>query len=76
MVSEISDSNHIIDESDDSEIGDTPEIKDIDPYLKNIKYRVLYQTNNYMLSQLRDMMSAENIINLSPEYQRRLRWTR
>lgn len=38
-------------------------------------FRVLYQSNNYFLPQIRDLIQGAKIIKLRPEYQRRLRWT-
>ncbi|WP_354674308.1 DUF262 domain-containing protein [Cupriavidus alkaliphilus] len=41
----------------------------------NSSFRVLYQSNNYFLPQIKDLIEGREIINLRPEYQRRLRWT-
>jgi hypothetical protein len=38
-------------------------------------FRVIYQTNNYFLPQIKDLADGREILNLRPEYQRRLRWT-
>lgn len=38
-------------------------------------FRVIYQSNNYFLPQIKDLIQGREIINLRPEYQRRLRWT-
>lgn len=38
------------------------------------KFRIVYQTTNYHLPQINDLLSKGNIINIRPEYQRRLRW--
>jgi hypothetical protein len=38
-------------------------------------FRVVYQTNNFLLPQIRDLIDAGEGVNLRPEYQRRLRWT-
>ena len=38
-------------------------------------FRMVYQTNNFFLPQLRDLIDKGEVINLRPEYQRRLRWT-
>ena len=64
----------IIDNSDESELGDIPKVKNTESYFNSITRRVIYQTNNYTLEQLRDMISSHNFIDLQPEYQRRLRW--
>jgi hypothetical protein len=42
-------------------------------YAKNT-FRVIYQTNNFLLPQLRDLIADRKVINIRPEYQRRLRW--
>jgi len=38
-------------------------------------FRVIYQTNNFFLPQIKDLIKAGEDVNLRPEYQRRLRWT-
>lgn len=38
-------------------------------------FRVVYQTNNFLLPQIRDLILEGDVVNLRPEYQRRLRWT-
>jgi hypothetical protein len=48
----------------------------VDPdtfYAKNT-FRVVYQTNNFLLPQIRTLITDGQIINMRPEYQRRLRW--
>lgn len=62
----------------DEEIADfiaqgTPQ--DPDEYLAQNSFRIVYQTNNFFLPQIRDMIENREAINLRPEYQRRLRWT-
>src|SRR5690606_18274368 len=37
-------------------------------------FRVVYQTNNFFLPQLKDLVEKGDILNIRPEYQRRLRW--
>ena len=48
---------------------------DPDEFLAQHSFRVVYQTNNFFLPQIRDMIEKQEAINLRPEYQRRLRWT-
>ena len=36
---------------------------------------MIYQTNNFFLPQIRDLIDRGEVLNLRPEYQRRLRWT-
>lgn len=38
-------------------------------------FRVVYQTNNFLLPQIRDLITEGDDVNLRPEYQRRLRWS-
>jgi Protein of unknown function DUF262 len=47
---------------------------DPDEFFSKHAFRVVYQTNNFLLPQLRDLISKGDIINIRPEYQRRLRW--
>jgi len=49
--------------------------RDPDEFLAKNAFRVVYQTNNFLLPQIRDMIDRREAINLHPEYQRRLRWT-
>ena len=49
--------------------------QDLDEYLAQNSFRIVYQTNNFLLPQIRDMIENGEAINLRPEYQRRLRWT-
>ena len=46
-----------------------------DELLTKSEFRVVYQTNNFFLPQIRDIIDRKEAINLRPEYQRRLRWT-
>ena len=52
---------------------DTP--TDPDEYFINSAFRMVYQTNNFLLPQIRDLIDRGVVLNLRPEYQRRLRWT-
>jgi hypothetical protein len=47
----------------------------IDDAFQNISFRVMYQTNSFLLPQLRDLIEEGAVINVRPEYQRRSRWT-
>lgn len=46
-----------------------------DEFYAKRAFRIIYQTNNFLLPQIRDLINSRNIINIRPEYQRRLRWT-
>jgi Protein of unknown function DUF262 len=61
---------------EDSE-GQTPERarQDPDDFFAKNAFRIVYQTNNFFLPQIRDLIDKGEVINLRPEYQRRLRWT-
>jgi hypothetical protein len=49
--------------------------QDPDEFLAQNSFRIVYQTNNFFLPQISDMIKKGEAINLRPEYQRRLRWT-
>jgi hypothetical protein len=64
-------------ESDESQAADSPiaSDEDVDNQLGSQPFRVVYQTNNFLLPQIRDLIIDGDDVNLRPEYQRRLRWT-
>ena len=49
----------------------------VDPeeFLTKNAFRMVYQTNHFFLPQVRDLVEKREVINVRPEYQRRLRWT-
>lgn len=49
---------------------------EIEKAYTTLSFRVVYQSNNFLLPQIRDLINGKEILNLRPEYQRRLRWTR
>ena len=49
--------------------------EDVDNQLGSQPFRVVYQTNNFLLPQVRDLIIDGDDVNLRPEYQRRLRWS-
>ncbi len=60
------------------EIADTRDgdIAPVDPdefFAKNA-FRIVYQTSNFFLPQIGDLIDKGEVLNLRPEYQRRLRW--
>ncbi len=59
----------IEDIEEDRKSNENPE----DYFAKNA-FRIVYQTNNFLLPQLRDLIDKGEVLNLRPEYQRRLRW--
>src|SRR3978361_1361026 len=54
-----------------------PEDGKVDPdeFFAKKAFRIIYQTNNFFLPQIRDLIDKGEILNLRPEYQRRLRWS-
>lgn len=50
-------------------------LTDADEILTKNSFRIFYQTNNFFLPQIWEMIKEGVAINLRPEYQRRLRWT-
>ncbi|WP_315759113.1 MULTISPECIES: DUF262 domain-containing protein [unclassified Bradyrhizobium] len=47
---------------------------DPDGFFAKNAFRIIYQTNNFFLPQIRDLIDKGEVLNLRPEYQRRLRW--
>lgn len=48
---------------------------DPDEFFSKHTFRVVYQTNNFFLPQVRDLVTKGEVLNIRPEYQRRLRWS-
>jgi len=48
---------------------------EVEAAYQNISFRVIYQANNFFLPQIRDLINGKEVLNLRPEYQRRLRWS-
>jgi hypothetical protein len=63
-----------IEEAEESPPQRTRTRIDPDEFFSKHAFRVVYQTNNFLLPQLRDLISKGDILNIRPEYQRRLRW--
>ncbi len=57
------------------EVAVAEDRRDPDEFLAQNAFRIVYQTNNFLLPQIRDMIERREAINLHPEYQRRLRWS-
>lgn len=73
----MSDNVLIVDGIDEDEPDSAEtEKSDIDPdeFFARSAFRIVYQTNNFLLPQLRDLIDRGEVLNLRPEYQRRLRW--
>ena len=48
---------------------------DPDTFFAENAFRIVYQTNTFFLPQIRDLIDKGEVLNLRPEYQRRLRWS-
>lgn len=69
---------HLGDEAEeDSASVPAPDAGRIDPdqFFASSAFRVVYQTNNFFLPQIKDLIDKGEVLNLRPEYQRRLRWS-
>ena len=77
MDFEIEDGIEILDmdEQGDDEAPASTGTVSPDEFFAKHAFRVVYQTNNFLLPQLRDLVSKGEVLNLRPEYQRRLRWS-
>ena len=65
-----------LDESEDSALPDRGSASsDPDDFFSHNAFRIIYQTNNFFLPQIRDLIDKGEVLNLRPEYQRRLRWS-
>ncbi len=64
-----------IEEAEEVRVRVTPTKADPDEFFSKNAFRVVYQTNNFFLPQLRDLVTKGEILNIRPEYQRRLRWS-
>lgn len=64
---------------DDIDIEDVQEVprtdQEIEDAYANNVFRVIYQTNNFFLPQIQGLINGRDVLNLRPEYQRRLRWS-
>jgi hypothetical protein len=60
-------------ETTDVQSVDTTPV-DPDEFFAKNAFRIVYQTNNFLLPQIRDLIDKGEVLNLRPEYQRRLRW--
>lgn len=67
----------VIDESEEEVDAPAaePSQKDPDEFFAKNAFRIVYQTNNFFLPQIKDLIDKGEVLNLRPEYQRRLRWT-
>jgi hypothetical protein len=54
--------------------ADAKSDSEIETAYAGISFRVIYQAHNYLLPQLKDLIDNGDVLNLRPEYQRRLRW--
>lgn len=68
---EQSEQDHSVDTEQYETLGDEV----VEEQIGGQPFRVVYQTNNFLLPQIADLIADRNGVNLRPEYQRRLRWT-
>lgn len=50
-------------------------VEEIEKSIVETPFRAIYQTNNFLLPQVIDVLDESRTVNLRPEYQRRSRWT-
>ena len=62
-------------ESEDDFANPADALINPDEFYAKHAFRVVYQTNNFLLPQVRDLIKGKQVINIRPEYQRRLRWS-
>ena len=63
-------------EDDDGyEIISFKSLQEIEKSIVDAPFRAIYQTNNFLLPQIKDIVEETRTANLRPEYQRRSRWT-
>lgn len=72
LVNEI-DEDQDLEEFDDEVVAGSDE--DIENQYVKQPFRVIYQTNNFLLPQLKELITVGDDLRLRPEYQRRLRWS-
>jgi uncharacterized protein DUF262 len=48
---------------------------EIERFYSEGAFRIVYQTNNFFLPQIKSLIDGKEIINIRPGYQRRLRWS-
>ena len=61
-------------ENQSDEVQPETHLMGADEILAKNSFRIFYQTNNFLLPQIWEMIEKREAINLRPEYQRRLRW--
>jgi hypothetical protein len=67
----------ILGEADEiqEEVEKDTQTLDPDEFFAKNAFRIVFQTNNFFLPQIRDLIEKGEVLNLRPEYQRRLRWS-
>jgi hypothetical protein len=64
------------DETDsDFDIISFKTVEEIERSIVDSPFRAIYQSNNFLLPQIKDVVDESRTVNLRPEYQRRSRWT-
>lgn len=72
LAQEIEDSEEAVEQHES--LRDANEAS-IDDQFSKQPFRVVYQTNNFLLPQIATLIEDGSDMNLRPEYQRRLRWS-
>ncbi|MBX5023039.1 DUF262 domain-containing protein [Rhizobium lentis] len=52
-----------------------PDTTDPDEFFAKNAFRIIYQTNNFFLTQIHELVTKGEVLNIRPEYQRRLVWS-
>lgn len=65
----------IMGEEESPDVEEVTTKEDPETFFAKNAFRMVYQTNNFLLPQISDLISKGEVLNLRPEYQRRLRWT-
>ncbi|MEJ0058425.1 MAG: DUF262 domain-containing protein [Terricaulis sp.] len=66
-----------LDETEEAPLDESSAAKsdnEIEEAYASVSFRIVYQQNNFFLPQIQDLINGKEVINLRPEYQRRLRW--
>jgi hypothetical protein len=64
-----------VDDEGEFDIISFKTVEEIEKSIVESPFRAIYQTNNFLLPQIKDVIDESRTVNLRPEYQRRSRWT-
>jgi hypothetical protein len=75
MADDLDIAEEIQEAEDASTIVEQPRTdQEIEDAYANNAFRVIYQSNNFFLPQIQGLINGREVLNIRPEYQRRLRW--